>query len=158
MTTTLIDCAKLNNVKRKLKKQITMISVVAVTVLAICAVLCFIATPQNYVWMIVLNSTLSVCGGWFVIYKLFSNVLVLKAYRNLFIKLLAMPQTTVSGVVENVQKKVTVRKNISADVIMFANDSRKYYVVGGCDLSNGTTVVLSVADGFVCKIEVQNGQ
>ena len=48
--------------------------------------------------------------------------------------------------------------NISADVIMFANDSRKYYVVGGCDLSNGTAVVLSVADGFVCKIEVQNGQ
>ncbi len=158
MITTLIDRTKLDNVKCELKKQTMVITIVAVAIVVICVALCFVATPQNYVWMIVVNCILSVGGGWFVIYKLFTDVLVLTAYRNLFVKSLAMPQTIVSGVVQSVQKNVTVRKNVVADVVMLANDTRKYYLIDCCSLSNDTAVVLSVADGFVCKIEVQDEQ
>lgn len=158
MNTTLIDCTKLDNVKRKLKNQIIVITVVAVVIVAICICLCLTATPQNYVWIITVNSVLSVGGGWFVIYKLFADVFVLTEYKNLFDRLLAMSQTKVVGVVESVQKRVTVRKNIVADVILLAGDKRKYYIVDDVEVSENYDVVLSVADGFVCKVEVQNEQ
>lgn len=156
MNTTLIDCTKLDNVKRKLKNQIIMITVVAVVIVAICTYLCLTATPQNYVWIIVANSAISIGGGWFVIYKLFADVFVLTEYKKLFARLLAMSQTKVVGVVESVQKRVTVRKNIVADVILLAGDKRKYYIVEDVEVSENYDVVLSVADGFVCKVEVQN--
>ncbi len=158
MNTTLIDCTKLDNVKRKLKNQIIVITVVAVVIVAICICLCLTATPQNYVWIVTVNSVLSVGGGWFVIYKLLADVLVLNAHVNLFSRLLAKPSTMVSGVVEEVQQAVTVRKNIVVDVLTLVGDSRKYYFVGDYCLSEGTSVVLYVVDGFVCKVEVQNEQ
>ncbi len=158
MNTTLIDCTKLDNVKRKLKNQIIVITVVAVVVVAICICLCLTATPQNYVWIVTVNSVLSVGGGWFVIYKLLADVLVLNAHVNLFSRLLAKPSTMVSGVVEKVQQDVTVRKNIVVDVLTLVGDSRKYFFVGDHCLPEGTSVVLSVVDGFVCKVEVQNEQ
>ena len=158
MTTTLIDRTKLDAVGRRLKNQIIVIAVVAVVIVAICICLCLTATPQNYVWIIVANSAVSICGGWFVIYKLFADMFVLTEYKKLFARLLAMSQTKVVGVVECVQKSVTVRKNIVADVLMLVGDSRKYYFVGDYCLSEGTSVVLYVVDGFVCKVEVQNEQ
>ena len=158
MNTTLIDCTKLDNVKRKLKNQIIVITVVAVVIVAICICLCLTATPQNYAWIVTVNSVLSVGGGWFVIYKLLADVLVLNAHVNLFSRLLAKPSTMVSGVVEKVQQDVTVRKNIVVDVLTLVGDSRKYFFVGDHCLSEGTSVVLYVVDGFVCKVEVQNEQ
>ena len=158
MTTTLINRAKLDAVGRRLKNQIIVVAVVAVVVVAICICLCLTATPQNYVWIVVVNSVLSVGGGWFVIYKLFADVLVLNAHVNLFSRLLAKPSTVVDGMVESVQKNVTVRKNIVADVVTLVGDSRKYYFVGDYCLSAGTSVVLYVVDGFVCKVEVRNEQ
>ena len=158
MNTTLIDCTKLDNVKHKLKNQIIVITVVAVVIVAICICLCLTATPQNYVWIVTVNSVLSVGGGWFVIYKLLADVLVLNAHVNLFSRLLAKPSTVVSGVVEEVQQDVTVRKNIDVDVLTLVGDSRKYFFVGDHCLPEGTSVVLSVVDGFVCKVEVQNEQ
>ncbi len=158
MTTTLIDRAKLDVVGRRLKNQIIVIAVVAVVIVAICICLCLAATPQNYVWIIAVNSVLSVGGGWFVIYKLLADVLVLNAHVNLFSRLLAKPSTVVDGMVESAQKNVTVRKNIVADVLTLVGDSRKYYFVDDYCLSEGTSVVLYVVDGFVCKVEVQNEQ
>lgn len=158
MTTTLIDRTKLDAVGRRLKNQIIVIAVVAVVIVAICICLCLAATPQNYVWIIVANSAVSICGGWFVIYKLFADMFVLTEYKKLFARLLAMSQTKVVGVVESAQKNVTVRKNIVADVLTLVGDSRKYYFVGDYCLSEGTSVVLYVVDGFVCKVEVQNEQ
>lgn len=158
MTTTLINRAKLDAVGRRLKNQIIVIAVVAVVIVAICICLCLAATPQNYVWIIVANSAVSICGGWFVIYKLFADMFVLTEYKKLFARLLAMSQTKVVGVVESAQKNVTVRKNIVADVLTFVGDSRKYYFVGDYCLSEGTSVVLYVVDGFVCKVEVKNEQ
>lgn len=158
MTTTLIDRTKLDAVGRRLKNQIIVITVVAVVIVAICICLCLTATPQNYVWIIAVNSVLSVGGGWFVIYKLLADVLVLNAHVNLFSRLLAKPSTVVDGMVKSVQKNVTVRKNIVADVLTLVGDSRKYYFVSGYCLSEGTSVVLYVVDGFVCKVEVQNEQ
>lgn len=158
MTTTLIDRAKLDVVGRRLKNQIIVIAVVAVVIVAICICLCLAATPQNYVWIIAVNSVLSVGGGWFVIYKLLADVLVLNAHVNLFSRLLAKPSTVVDGIVESAQKNVTVRKNIVADVLTLVGDSRKYYFVDDYCLSEGTSVVLYVVDGFVCKVEVQNEQ
>ena len=84
MTTTLIDRTKLDAVGRRLKNQIIVIAVVAVVIVAICICLCLAATPQNYVWIIAVNSVLSVGSGWFVIYKLLADVLVLNAHVNLF--------------------------------------------------------------------------
>lgn len=133
-----------------------MITVVAVVIVAICTYLCLTATPQNYVWIIVANSAVSIGGGWFVIYKLLADVLVLNARVNLFFRLLAKPSTMVSGVVEEVQQDVTVRKNIAVDVLTLVGDSRKYYLFGDYCLPEGTSVVLSVVDGFVCKVDVQN--
>lgn len=158
MTTTLIDRTKLDAVGRRLKNQIIVIAVVAVVIVAICICLCLTATPQNYVWIIAVNSVLSVGGGWFVIYKLLADVLVLNAHVNLFSRLLAKPSTVVDGIVESAQKNVTVRKNIVADVLTLVGDSRKYYFVDDYCLSEGTSVVLYVVDGFVCKVEVQNEQ
>ena len=158
MTTTLIDRTKIDAVVRRLKNQIIVIAVVAVVIVAICICLCLAATPQNYVWIIAVNSVLSVGGGWFVIYKLLADVLVLNAHVNLFSRLLAKPSTVVDGMVKSVQKNVTVRKNIVADVLTLVGDSRKYYFVGDYYLSEGTSVVLYVVDGFVCKVEVQNEQ
>lgn len=158
MTTTLIDRTKLDAVGRRLKNQIIVIAVVAVVIVAICICLCLAATPQNYVWIIAVNSVLSVGGGWFVIYKLLADVLVLNAHVNLFSRLLAKPSTVVDGMVKSVQKNVTVRKNIVADVLTLVGDSSKYYFVGDYCLSEGTPVVLYVVDGFVCKVEVQNEQ
>lgn len=158
MTTTLIDRTKLDAVGRRLKNQIIVIAVVAVVIVAICICLCLTATPKNYVWIIAVNSVLSVGGGWFVIYKLLADVLVLNAHVNLFSRLLAKPSTVVDGMVESVQKNVTVRKNIVADVLTLVGDSRKYYFVDDYCLSEGTSVVLYVVDGFVCKVEVQNEQ
>lgn len=158
MTTTLIDRTKLDAVVRRLKNQIIVIAVVAVVIVAICICLCLAATPQNYVWIIAVNSVLSVGGGWFVIYKLLADVLVLNAHVNLFSRLLAKPWTVVNGMVKSVQKNVTVRKNIVADVLTLVGDSRKYYFVADYCLSEGTSVVLYVVDGFVCKVEVQNEQ
>ena len=158
MTTTLIDRAKLDVVGRRLKNQIIVIAVVAVVIVAICICLCLAATPQNYVWIIAVNSVLSVGGGWFVIYKLLADVLVLNAHVNLFSRLLAKPSTVVDGMVESAQKNVTVRKNIVADVLTLVGDSRKYYFVDDYCLSEGTSVVLYVVDGFVCKVEVQDEQ
>lgn len=158
MTTTLIDRTKLDNVKRRLKNQIIVIAVVAVVIVAICICLCLAATPQNYVWIVAVNSVLSVGGGWFVIYKLLADVLALNAHVKLFSRLLAKPSTVVDGMVESVQKNVTVRKNIVADVLTLVGDPRKYYFVGGCCLSEGASVVLYVVDGFVCKVEVQDEQ
>lgn len=158
MTTTLIDRTKLDAVGRRLKNQIIVIAVVAGVIVAICICSCLAATPQNYVWIIVVNSVLSVGGGWFVIYKLLADVLVLNAHVNLFSRLLAKPKTVVDGMVKSVQKNVTVRKNIVADVLTLVGDSRKYYFVGDYCLPEGTPVVLYVVDGFVCKVEVQNEQ
>lgn len=158
MTTTLIDRTKLDAVGRRLKNQIIVIAVVAVVIVAICICLCLAATPQNYVWIIVANSAVSICGGWFVIYKLFADMFVLTEYKKLFARLLTMSQTKVVGVVESAQKNVTVRKNIVADVLTLVGDLRKYYFVGDYCLSEGTSVVLYVVDGFVCKVEVQNEQ
>lgn len=158
MNTTLIDRTKLDTVKRNLKNQIIVITVVAVVIVAICTYLCLTATPQSYVWIVTVNSVLSVGGGWFVIYKLLADVLVLNAHVNLFSRLLAKPSTMVSGVVEEVRQDVTVRKNIVVDVLTLVGDSRKYYFVGDYCLSEGTSVVLSVVDGFVCKVEVPNEQ
>lgn len=158
MTTTLIDRTKLDAVGRRLKNQIIVIAVVAVVIVAICICLCLTATPQNYVWIIAVNSVLSVGGGWFVIYKLLADVLVLNAHVKLFSRLLAKPTTVVDGMVKSVQKNVTVRKNIVADVLTLVGDSSKYYFVGGYCLSEGASVVLYVVDGFVCKVEVQNEQ
>lgn len=158
MTTTLIDRTKLDAVGRRLKNQIIVIAVVAVVIVAICICLCLAATPQNYVWIIAVNSVLSVGGGWFVIYKLLADVLVLNAHVKLFSRLLAKPSTLVDGMVKSVQKNVTVRKNIVADVLTLVGDSRKYYFVDDYCLSEGTSVVLYVVDGFVCKVEVQNEQ
>lgn len=158
MTTTLIDRTKLDAVGRRLKNQIIVIAVVAVVIVAICICLCLAATPQNYVWIIVANSAVSICGGWFVIYKLFADMFVLTEYKKLFARLLTMSQTKVVGVVESAQKNVTVRKNIVADVLTLVGDSRKYYFVGDYCLSEGTSVVLYVVDGFVCKVEVKNEQ
>lgn len=158
MTTTLIDRTKLDAVGRRLKNQIIVMAVVAVVIVAICICLCLTATPQNYVWIIAVNSVLSVGGGWFVIYKLLADVLVLNAHVNLFSRLLAKPSTLVDGMVKSVQKNVTVRKNIVADVLTLVGDPCKYYFVGDYCLSEGTSVVLSVVDGFVCKVEVQNEQ
>lgn len=158
MTTTLIDRTKLDAVGRRLKNQIIVIAVVAVVIVAICICLCLAATPQNYVWIVAVNSVLSVGGGWFVIYKLLADVLVLNAHVNLFSRLLAKPTTVVDGMVKSVQKNVTVCKNIVADVLTLVGDSRKYYFVDDHCLSEGTSVVLYVVDGFVCKVEVQNEQ
>lgn len=158
MTTTLIDRTKLDAVGRRLKNQIIVIAVVAVVIVAICICLCLAATPQNYVWIIAAASVLSVGGGWFVIYKLLADVLVLNAHVNLFSRLLAKPTTVVDGMVKSAQKNVTVRKNIVADVLTLVGDSRKYYFVGEYCLSEGTSVVLYVVDGFVCKVEVKNEQ
>lgn len=158
MTTTLIDRTKLDAVKRNLKNQLIVITVVAVVIVATCICLCLTATPQNYVWIIVANSVVSIGGGWFVIYKLFADVFVLTEYKKLFARLLAMSQIKVVGVVECVQKSVTVRKNIVADVISLAGDKRKYYIVDDVELTENYDVVLFVADGFVCKVEVQNEQ
>lgn len=105
MTTTLIDRTKLDAVGRRLKNQIIVIAVVAVVIVAICICLCLAATPKNYVWIIAVNSVLSVGGGWFVIYKLLADVLVLNAHVNLFSRLLAKPSTVVDGMVKSVQKK-----------------------------------------------------
>lgn len=154
----MIDRTKLDAVGRRLKNQIIVIAVVAVVIVAICICLCLTATPKNYVWIIAVNSVLSVGGGWFVIYKLLADVLVLNAHVNLFSRLLAKPSTVVDGMVESVQKNVTVRKNIVADVLTLVGDSRKYYFVDDYCLSEGTSVVLYVVDGFVCKVEVQNEQ
>ena len=63
MTTTLIDRTKLDAVKRNLKNQLIVIAVVAVVIVAICICLCLAATPQNYVWIIAVDSVLSVGGG-----------------------------------------------------------------------------------------------
>lgn len=158
MTTTLIDRTKLDAVGRRLKNQIIVIAVVAAVIVAICICLCLTATPQNYVWIIAVNSVLSVGGGWFVIYKLLADILVLNAHVNLFSRLLAKSSTVVDGMVKSVRKNVTVRKNIVADVLTLVGDSRKYYFVGDYCLSEGTSAVLYVVDGFVCKVEVQNEQ
>lgn len=151
-----IDKRRTEQLQHDIHTQAVILVVVVAATVILCACLCLAVTPANYIAIIVINSVITIAGGWFVIHRLLAKVLPAIAERKLCVRVLALEKTSLYGIIDSVQEDVTVRKNIKADVVTLTDNPRKYYFVDGCPFSVGDRVSMSVADGYVCEAEVQN--